>query len=69
MTIRLSGDGGDYTLPPHLEAFEPASPGEYRLHGTSEVVTNPDLLTTWTINKTEDSVSDEPDDSGLVPPS
>jgi hypothetical protein len=38
------------TLPTDLKAFRPAAPGEYRLRSTGEVVKNPDLLTSWTIN-------------------
>ena len=41
--------GEDFTLPPALDAFEPAEPGEYTLRSTGEVVTDPDLLCSWTI--------------------
>jgi hypothetical protein len=36
-------------LPPDLRAFRPAKPGEYKLQSTGEVVTDPDVLATWTI--------------------
>jgi hypothetical protein len=36
-------------LPPDLRAFRPADPGEYKLRSTGEVVTDPDVLSTWTI--------------------
>jgi hypothetical protein len=36
------------TLPPTLDAFFPARPGEYRLRSTGEVILNPDLTTQWT---------------------
>jgi hypothetical protein len=36
-------------LPPDLRAFRPAAPGEYKLRSTGEVVTDPDVLATWTI--------------------
>ncbi|MFN8075956.1 MAG: hypothetical protein U0Q15_11120 [Kineosporiaceae bacterium] len=36
-------------IPADEEAFRPADPGTYRLHGTGEVVVNPDVLTTWTV--------------------
>jgi hypothetical protein len=39
------------TLPPDLKAFRKANPGEYRLLSTGEVLKDPDLLTTWTINE------------------
>ena len=37
--------GGEVELPPE---FEDATPGEYRLRETGEVVVNPDFLATWT---------------------
>jgi hypothetical protein len=41
--------GQTMTLPPHLSAFQVASPGEYRLRSTGETVENPDLTTGWTV--------------------
>jgi hypothetical protein len=38
-------------LPPHPAAFSAAAPGEYRLQSTGELVTDPDLLATWTIRR------------------
>lgn len=49
--IKINNSSEEYTLPPVTEAFKEAPPGEYRLRATGEVVTNPDLLTTWTIKK------------------
>jgi hypothetical protein len=43
--------GQTATLPSDLKAFRKANPGEYRLLSTGEVVKDPDLLTTWTINE------------------
>ena len=34
-----------------INAIRVASPGEYRLHSTGEVIINPDLLTAWAIMK------------------
>lgn len=52
ITLRLEGQrsGETYTLPPDLDAFEPAAPGEYRLRSTGEVLIDPDFTTSWTIN-------------------
>jgi hypothetical protein len=52
ITIELKGkrDGEVYCLPPDLRSFKDAPRGEYRLRSTGEVIVNPDLLTTWTIN-------------------
>ncbi|MGD9844165.1 MAG: hypothetical protein AB7U47_02120 [Variibacter sp.] len=38
-------------LPPDLRPIRPASPGEYRLRSTGEVVENPDLLVAWTMTE------------------
>lgn len=50
IVINLSGSGDEYKLPPDLNALQEAPEGEYRLRSTGEVVTNPDFLTSWTIN-------------------
>ena len=47
--VRL-GTGEEFTLPPALEAFDEAEPGEYRLRDTGEVVVNPELIASWTIH-------------------
>jgi hypothetical protein len=36
-------------LPPALSAFNPTELPEYRLNSTGEVVTNADVMTTWTV--------------------
>jgi hypothetical protein len=47
--VRRADTGELEWLPPDLRAFETAAPGEYRLRSTGEVVVDPDLLSTWTI--------------------
>lgn len=47
--LRLVTTGMLFRLPPAPEAFEPAEPGEYRLRSTSEIVTDPDFVATWTV--------------------
>jgi len=42
-------DGTERWLPPVLSRLEEASPGNYRLKGTGEVVVDPDYLSTWTV--------------------
>jgi hypothetical protein len=51
--IRLQGTraGEICWLPPHLDAFKPALPGEYRLRSSQEVVVDPDFTTAWTVIK------------------
>lgn len=53
IVLRLRPSGEEFKLPPDLRAFLPAKPGTYTLKNTGETVINPDLLTTWTINKPE----------------
>ena len=38
-----------FWLPPHLESFQEAVAGDYRLRETGEIVSDPDLLATYTI--------------------
>jgi hypothetical protein len=52
--IRLSGSDEEYVLPPDLESFKKAPPGEYKFKSTGEVVVNPDYMTSWTIVKSEE---------------
>jgi hypothetical protein len=47
--IEVAGLEEAQWLPPHLEAYEEAGKGDYRLRTTGEVVTDPDFLSTWTI--------------------
>lgn len=49
--VKLDGKlkGETFWLPPDLRVFQKASPAEYRLRSTGEVVVNPDLLATWTV--------------------
>jgi L-ascorbate metabolism protein UlaG (beta-lactamase superfamily) len=44
----------EFTLPPDLSSLRPAGPGEYRLRSTGEVIKDPDLLTSWTIDASDD---------------
>jgi hypothetical protein len=69
IAIRLS-DGELFLLPPDVRALRPAPPGEYRFRSTGEVVTNPDVMTTWTITRPHSDhprptpLSTHPGDSG-----
>ena len=45
------GDGSEpFTLPPEPQAYDEAAAGDYTLRTTGEVVSNPDFVTTWTVN-------------------
>lgn len=48
-------NGEILSLPPDLEAVEPAPEGEYRLHSTGEVVVNPDFLSTWILEQNDEN--------------
>ena len=48
--MQVAGSGEEEWLPPHLEAYQEAAEGEYRLRSTGEVVVDPDWLCTWTIH-------------------
>jgi hypothetical protein len=53
VVIRLRS-GEEKRLPPDPRAFKPAPPGEYRFRSTGEVVVNPDLMTTWSVDPPRD---------------
>lgn len=42
-------EGQTMTLPPDLQALQPADPGRYTLGSTGEMVVDPDLTTRWTV--------------------
>lgn len=53
IVIELRGNYAGQTteLPPDLGAFSLADPGDYRLHSTREVVSNPDVVASWSITE------------------
>ncbi len=53
ITIACEGAraGKDLVLPPDLRAFRLANPGRYTLRSTGEVIEDPDMVTTWTIQE------------------
>jgi hypothetical protein len=67
IVIRLSGSGEVFTLPPDLSAFVEAPPGEYRFRSTGEVVTDPDLMTQWTIQRPGPNEPNSQDGSAVLP--
>lgn len=50
ITIEKADGSGKYTVPPDMNGFYPAEPGEYRLKTTGEIVVNPDFTSEWTLN-------------------
>jgi hypothetical protein len=53
IVIKLHDSDQEYKLPPDLNALQAAPKGEYRLRSTGEIIFDPDLLTTWTLNKSK----------------
>ena len=53
LEVELEGShqGEIFWIPPNLQSFQEAKPGEYRERSTGEIVINPDLLTTWEVIK------------------
>jgi len=51
IVLHLKSSDEEYKLPPQLNTLQEAPKGEYRLRSTGEIVVDPDLMTTWTINK------------------
>jgi len=51
LAIELQGEAACETLwlPPDLGSLKEATPGEYRLRSTGEVVVDPDFLCTWVV--------------------
>lgn len=52
IVIEKPDASGDFSIPPDRSALRPARKGEYRLRGTSEIVDDPDFISTWTVEKT-----------------
>jgi hypothetical protein len=49
--LRGAHSGQNWNMPPALDAIRPAEPGRYTLYDTEEVIDDPDLLASWTIQK------------------
>src|SRR5262249_7299707 len=51
--VALQGvwEGETFWLPPDVRGFSPARGGEYRLNSTSEIIYDPDLISTWEITR------------------
>ena len=43
--------GKKMILPPLLENLSPATPGDYELESTGEIITDPDLTSSWIITQ------------------
>jgi len=60
--VRRSDTGDIEWLPPDMRAFQQAPPGEYMLRSTGEVVVDPDMVSSWVVERhTMERESDEPE--------
>ena len=63
--VRRSDTGDIEWLPPDMRAFEQAPPGEYMLRSTGEVIVDPDMVSSWVVERhTVDRESEEPETDG-----
>lgn len=53
VALRGGREGKTLTLPPDARAFRLADLGEYRMNESGDVVSNPDLISTWTLKASE----------------
>src|SRR5439155_1667268 len=62
--VALQGvwEGETFWLPPDVRGFSPARRGEYRLNSTSEIIYDPDLISTWEITRAARYDGDPPDE-------
>ena len=47
VVLKLEPSGDEFRLPPCIDAFKVAAPGQYRLRSSGEVVTDPDFTCMW----------------------
>ena len=51
LNLKGTRAGCRYNLPPDLRSYFKASPGNYRLRSTNEVVTDPDFTVTFSVHE------------------
>jgi hypothetical protein len=49
--VRRSDTGDLEWLPPDMRAFQHAPPGEYMLRSTGEVIVDPDMVSSWVVER------------------
>ncbi|MCF7220412.1 hypothetical protein [Marilutibacter chinensis] len=59
LVIASGVDGGENHLPPDLDPYTRAEPGDYRLRSMDLTVTDPDYLCTWHVHPQECGGVDE----------
>ncbi len=49
LVVKRDDNGEEFSLPPDLDHYQPAEPGDYKLVESDAVVSNPDYLVEWDI--------------------
>ncbi len=49
LVVKRADTEEEFSLPPDLDHYQPAEPGEYKLAESEAVVSNPDYLVEWDI--------------------
>ena len=49
LVLKRTDSDEEYNLPPDLDHYTPAKPGDYKLAESDEIVSNPDFLVEWDI--------------------
>ena len=49
LVVKRQDDGEDFSLPPDLDHYLPAKPGQYQLAESETVIENPDFTVEWDI--------------------
>lgn len=66
VVIHKNGTNQEFTIPPDFENITLAQPGEYKLRSTGEVVTDPDYISSWTVNNSSHERAEEYKKIGFV---
>jgi|GEM_PF-3314603 len=67
VVVRLLPSGVEHAMPAILSAYEAAPPGDYHFQNTGEVVTDPDLMTTWAVYEPPEDTEARMEDGGGFP--
>jgi hypothetical protein len=60
LVISSAVDGLEISLPPDLEQYSPADPGQYKLKSVNYTAVNPDYISTWSVHPPATEVSGAP---------
>lgn len=49
LVVKRQDSGEEFSLPPDLDHYQPAKPGDYKLAESETIIENPDYLVEWDI--------------------